>query len=136
MTFMVERLTELRRHLEHLRALEPQVKGAADLERDLSLHNDVLFSLLTVVQLVVDIAGELCARNGLRFGDYTQAVRNLSHLPEFPAELVERLTPLPGFRNVMLHEYVSFDLGRAVAAMRDLEPVDEFLQIVARLEAR
>jgi predicted nucleotidyltransferase len=52
----VERLTELRRYLEHLRALKPQVKGAADLERDLSLHNDVLFSLLTVVQLVVNVA--------------------------------------------------------------------------------
>jgi uncharacterized protein YutE (UPF0331/DUF86 family) len=136
MTFMIERLTELRRHLEHLRALEPRVKAAADLERDLSLHNDVMFSLLTVVQLVIDISGEVCARNGLRFSDYTQAVRNLSQLPDFSAELVDRLAPLPGFRNVMLHEYVSFDLSRAVAAMRDLAPVDEFLRIVSRLEAR
>jgi hypothetical protein len=47
MSFLVERLVELRRHLDHLYALRPRVGSAADLERDLSLHNDVLFSLLT-----------------------------------------------------------------------------------------
>jgi hypothetical protein len=31
----------------------------------------VLFSLLTVCQLVIDAAGELSARRALRFEDYT-----------------------------------------------------------------
>ena len=48
MTWLVERIVELRRHLEHLKALEPRVTGPESLDRDLSLHNDVLFSLLTV----------------------------------------------------------------------------------------
>ena len=54
MTFLVERLTELRRHLDHLRALRPRVSAPEDLARDLSLRNDVLFSLLTVSRLVID----------------------------------------------------------------------------------
>jgi hypothetical protein len=62
MTYLVERLSELRRHLDHLRELVPQVGDRAALERNLSLHNDVLFSLLMVSQLVIDIAGELSAR--------------------------------------------------------------------------
>ena len=66
MTYLVERLAELRRHLEHLRELRPRVAGPESLQRDLSLHNDVLFSLLTVCQLVIDIAGELSARRGDR----------------------------------------------------------------------
>ena len=53
MTYLVERLTELRRHLDHLREIRPRVTGREALERDLSLHNDVLFSLLTVCQLVI-----------------------------------------------------------------------------------
>ena len=64
MTWLVERLAELRRHLDHLKVLEPRVPGPESLERDLSLHNDVLFSLLTVCQLVIDIAGELAGRRG------------------------------------------------------------------------
>ena len=130
MTFLVERLAELRRHLDHLRAIRPRVSGWQDLERDLSLHNDVLFSLLTVCQLVIDIAGELAARRGDRFEDYTEAVRTLGRDARFPPPLVARLEVLPGFRNVLVHEYVGFDMRRVVEALNDLEPLEQFAEIV------
>ena len=135
MTFLVERLTELRRHLDHLRGLQPRVSGREAIEADLSLHNDVLFSLLTVCQLVIDLAGELSARRGDRFEDYTEAVRNLSRDKRFPPELVQRLEMLPGFRNVIVHEYVGLDMDRVVAALRDLDPVERFAEIVHELLA-
>lgn len=130
MTYLVERLAELRRYLDHLRGLRPRVRGREDLARDLSLHNDVLFSLLTVCQLVIDIAGEISSRRGERFEDYTEAVRNLERDPRFPPELVRRLEPLPGFRNVVIHEYVALDLDRVVDALSDLAPLEEFFEIV------
>jgi uncharacterized protein YutE (UPF0331/DUF86 family) len=117
MSPVVERLVELRRHLEHLRELRPRVTGAAALRQDLSLHNDVLFSLLTVCQLVIDVAGELSVRRGLRFEDCTEAVANLSAFPEIPPEVVNELRPLPACRNVLIHEYVALDLERAVEAL-------------------
>lgn len=134
MTFLVERLADLRRYLAHLRSLRPRVSTANELERDLSLHNDVLFSLLSVCQLVIDIGGELSTRKGLRFQDYTEAIRNLSAFDEFPAPLVKELERLPGFRNVLIHEYVALDLERAVEALDRLEPIEEFLEIVAGIE--
>lgn len=135
MTHLADRLGELRRHLEHLRELRPRVGSAADLERDLSLHNDVLFSLLAVCQHVIDIASELASRRGLRFEDYTAAVAGLTTYPELSEELVEQLVPLPGFRNVVIHEYVMLDFDRVVVALDRLEPVEEFVRIVARMEA-
>lgn len=132
--YIVERLAELRRHLDHLRALGPRVRSRADLEVDLSLHNDVLFSLLTVCQLVIDIAGDLSARRGDRFEDYTQAIRNLARDPKFPPDLVYALERLPGFRNILIHEYVAFDLQRAVEAIDQLDAVEQFLEIVRRGE--
>ena len=133
MTFLVERLSELRRHLDHLREIRPRVGGREDLERDLSLHNDVLFSLLTVCQLVIDVAGELAARRGDRFEDYTQAVRSLARDARFSPELVRKLERLPGFRNVVIHEYVTLDLDRVVEALDDLEPVERFLDAALRV---
>jgi uncharacterized protein YutE (UPF0331/DUF86 family) len=130
LTYLVERLAELRRHLDHLRQIRPRVVGREALERDLSLHNDVLFSLLTICQLVIDVAGELSARRGDRFEDYSQAVRNLSRDVRFPDELVRELERLPGFRNVVIHEYVALDLDRVVTALDRLEPIERFLQIV------
>lgn len=135
MSPLVERLTELRRHLEHLKALQPRVPHAGLLAQDLSLHNDVLFSLMTLCQLVINMAGELSARRGARYEDYTGAVRNLGGDPRFPAELVSALERLPGFRNVIIHEYVALDLNRAFAALNDLGPIQEFVRIVAEIES-
>ena len=134
MTFLVERLADLRRHLEHLREIRPQVADAASLERDLSLHNDVLFSLLVVCQAVIDIAGELAGRQGIRFQDYSEAVRALAKLESVPADLVEELALLPGFRNILIHEYVALDYGRVVGALETLEPIERFARIVGQME--
>lgn len=134
MTFLVERLADLRRHVDHLRALRPRVRERADLERDLSLHNDVLFSLLMVCQAVIHIAGELAGRRGIRFQDYTEAVRALHHFDQIPSDLVERLARLPGFRNVLIHEYVGLDFQRVIEALDRLDDLDEFSRIAAGLE--
>jgi uncharacterized protein YutE (UPF0331/DUF86 family) len=136
MTYLVERLAELRRHLDHLRDLRPRVTGREALERDLSLHNDVLFSLLTVCQLVIDIAGELSARRGERFEDYTDAVRKLAVDPRFPPGLVRALDRLPGFRNVLIHEYVTLDMDRVIEALDQLDPVEQLVEIVRQIELK
>jgi len=130
MTYLVERLAELRRHLDHLSKIRPKVSDRSALENDLSLKNDVLFSLLTVCQLVIDIAGELSASTGERFGDYTEAIRSLSGDERFSEELVRKLERLPGFRNVIVHEYVTLNLDRVIEALDGLEPVEEFFEIV------
>lgn len=134
MTWIVERLVELRRHLDHLRELRPGVSGPEALEVNLSLHNDVLYSLLTVSQLVIDIAGELSAREGHSFEDYTTAVRNLGRIEGFDREMVEALARLPGFRNVLIHEYVEVDYDMVMRAMEELEPVEDFLETVRERE--
>jgi uncharacterized protein YutE (UPF0331/DUF86 family) len=135
MTFLVERLAELRRHLDHLTELRPRVGGADALQTDFSLRNDVLFSLLSVCQLVIDIASELSARRGARFENYTEAIRGLGMDARFSAELVDQLVPLAGFRNVVIREYVALDFARVIDALNNLQQVEEFSHIVARMEA-
>jgi len=136
MTFLVERLADLRQHVDHLRTLAPRVRDPDTLRRDLSLRNDVLFSLLVVCQAVIDVAGELASRRGIRFQDYTEAVRALRQVDGIPPELVARLEPLPGFRNVLVHEYVALDYERVLDALRELDAVEAFVRVVAAVEAR
>ena len=45
------------------------------------------------------------------------------------------LDRLPGFRNVLVPEYVSLDLERVVQAMEALQPVRAFLETVRRCAA-
>lgn len=93
--------------------------------------NDVLFSLLTVCQKFIDVSAELATRRGERFEDYAGAVRSLAADPLFPPDLVRELERLPGFRNVLVHEYVALDMSRVVEALDRLGPVEQFL-VIAR----
>ena len=47
---------------------------------------------------------------------------------------MDALEPIAGFRNVVVHEYVQIDYGRVIAAVDGLAPIDEFVDVVARLE--
>lgn len=128
---LVERLAELRLHLEHLHEIRPGVESSDALRGDLSLRNDVLHSLQIVCQVVIDVAGDLAARAGLPFEGYTEAIRRLPEAGAFPRELASRLESLPGFLNVLVHEYVAIDLDRVVAALHELDPVEEFADLLA-----
>jgi uncharacterized protein YutE (UPF0331/DUF86 family) len=51
-----------------------------------------------------------------------------------PADLVRELERIPGFRNIVIHEYVALDLARVVEALRRLDPIDQFIAIVSEIE--
>ena len=136
MTYLAERVAELRRQLTHLEELRPHVPEPAALDADLSLSNDVRHALLVVCQRVIDVAGELSARRGLRFEDYNEAVRNLAIYEEFPDALIRRLEPLPALRNALVHASPPADSGRVFDALGKLDGAQRFVQGVARVIQR
>lgn len=111
--------------------LQTRVATAGQLKRDISLRNDVLFSLMMAAQLLIDISAQLSSEINIPFGDYTEAVRNLGRLAWMPEELVATLSRLPGFRNIVIHEYVGLDYDLVLAALRQLDPLEEFVCVVA-----
>jgi uncharacterized protein YutE (UPF0331/DUF86 family) len=131
---VVDRLAELRKHLDHLYELRPLVTGPEILRDDLSLSNDVLHSLQIICQVVIDIASELSARHRLRVQDYTEAVQNLAAIPGFTSKVARDLEKLPGFRNVLIHEYVTLDYALVIEALNQLGAVEEFAETVRRTE--
>ncbi|MEK6375568.1 MAG: DUF86 domain-containing protein [Acidobacteriota bacterium] len=134
MTFLVERLAELQRYLTHAKAIRHRVPDAAALEDDLTLRNDVIHSLFVIAQLVIDIAGELGSRRGVRVETYKEAIRGLSSEPGFSSELVAQLEPLAGFRDIVVHEYIGIDAARVIDALHQLDRIEQFLEIVRRAE--
>ncbi|HLW48664.1 MAG TPA: HepT-like ribonuclease domain-containing protein [bacterium] len=87
-----------------------------------------------ICQMVIDVCGELSARNGLRFDDYTEAVRNLEALAGFPGDVVAVLSRLPGFRTVIVDEYVTIDNARVLRALHEMEPIEAFVRLAAARE--
>ena len=63
-------------------------------------------------------------------------MRNLSRDERFPPALVGEIERLPGFRNVLIHEYVALDMRRVVEALDRLDPIQEFFEIVRQIASR
>lgn len=61
-------------------------------------------------------------------------MRTLARDDRFPPDLVGQLERLPGFRHIVTHEYVALDLNRVVEAAGQLEPIRQFVGIVAGIE--
>ena len=60
---------------------------------------------------------------------------NLAKDDRFSSDLVQDLERLPGFRNVVIHDYVALDMNRVMEALTHLEPIEQFVEIVAQMEA-
>lgn len=134
MSYLAERLTDLRRHLDHLAEVRGRVDGPEALRRDLSLANDVHYSLLIAIQRVIDVAAELSTRRGLRFEDFQETIRNLAIHEEFPDALIRRLEPLPELRHSLI--YGSPEPERVVDLLGRLDSVERFAQGVGRVLQR
>lgn len=136
MTYLEERVADLRRHLDHLQTIQPRVRSAGDLSRSRSLDNDVKYSLLMVSQRVIDIAGELSARRRLSFEDFSEAIRNLAIYEEIPDPLIRRLEPLSRLRNALIHGNGALSPTHIRDALGLLGGVERFLQALEHLGAK
>ena len=61
-------------------------------------------------QNVLDIATHIAASAGRDVPDYASSIDQLAALGVLPAEFAQRLRPLAGFRNVIVHGYLDIDL--------------------------
>jgi uncharacterized protein YutE (UPF0331/DUF86 family) len=107
----------LRRHLLALDAALTRLERHALVNLDDYLANPDLQwtverGLLVCTQNVLDIATHVSASAGLDSPDYTTSIDALGRLGMLPRELVQRLRPLAGFRNLLVHNYLAVDPAR------------------------
>ena len=96
--FVANRLATLRQHLDHLDQLRPIISGPAALAADLSLSNDVRWSLFTVCRAVLDLAGTSPSRDHLRVLEIdpariVAAINDLGPLDDFAQILATTQQP-------------------------------------------
>ncbi len=79
----------------------------------------------------MDVAQHLCSSEG--WGppaDNADALRQLARHEVLATELSEQLARAVGFRNVLVHEYVTVDDGIVVRRLADLSDLDRFVSAV------
>lgn len=126
--------------LRLLRGMD-DAREALDAESAASLHRQsdplwlpgVKYLLQTAVEACIDVAQHLCATQG--WGppdDNGDAMRLLGDRGVLSQDLSQRMRMAVGFRNVLVHEYVSVDDAIVIQRVRDHRDLQDFADSVIR----
>ena len=107
-------LTHLRKHAGRPRAALDSLDEAWLVER----------GLLLCAQNALDVATHLAASAGRDAPDYASAIDALAELGVLPRDFCSRFRGVAGFRNVLVHGYLSVDLDRVHRLIN--EHLDDF----------
>ena len=124
----------------HLRSLEDTVAvlrtvqgwQARDLADEATRLWTVAHGMQIAIQNVVDIAAHLSA--ALATGEvpesYHDAILALGRLGLLDPSFAERIAPMAGLRNILVHGYLRLDVDRLVTALRSLDDFGAFASAV------
>lgn len=125
---IVAKLGQLRTYLGYLEGYRG--RGLDELRRDHTLRGAIERYLQLAAEAVLDVCDMVIVKDGLkRPEEYRQAIIILGESGVLPVAFAERLAPLAGFRNILVHEYAEVDLAQVHRHLRqDLPDLDRFVR--------
>jgi uncharacterized protein YutE (UPF0331/DUF86 family) len=115
---------------EYIRLLQPYREwDIRRLTEDRIIYGGMLHYLQLAAQVVMDVSAHLQVE--LDFGhvtDYREAILSLGKHGVLPEKFVERMSGLTGFRNILVHEYLTVDPMKVHQVLQHgLEDLKEFI---------
>jgi uncharacterized protein YutE (UPF0331/DUF86 family) len=123
---VIERLEALDSYIAELDQLSQY--SLKDLSDDFIKYRAAQRILQLAAQAIIDIATHIIAADfRLRVQDYRQAILGLGEAGVLTEDFSNRLAPMAGFRNILVHEYLAIDPAKIHTAMTDgLDDLREF----------
>ena len=112
------RLVKLR---EYVRLLEILGKHSEEkFLKDPFLYGNAERYLQLSIQCLLDIGNHIVAEKKLGTpADYTEIIRILGNSGIIPNELVDRILPMAGLRNILVHDYLEIDRTQIYRMIRE-----------------
>jgi uncharacterized protein YutE (UPF0331/DUF86 family) len=131
---ITKRLGKLRDYVGLLRVLRDRTRE--DFVKDPFVIGNAERYLQLAIQVVLDICNHIVADDRLgQVEEYRDAIRLLGQRDYLDPGLTQRLLPMAGLRNILVHDYLEVDRARIHALLQDcLEDFEQFaIQIGKRL---
>lgn len=115
-----------------MRKLEPlRAKRRDEFETDPYLKDIVERNLEVAAQACIDIANRVITVEGLdKPSDAYGAIEMLGKVAVLPIDLAHRLSPIAGFRNILVHEYLEIDWDQVLNNLQRLVDLHKFAEHV------
>jgi uncharacterized protein YutE (UPF0331/DUF86 family) len=119
------RLDELNERLTRLEAIKDRPRSEFDQDpylRDIAERN-----LEVAIQCCIDISNRVISLEKARKPvDYYEAISILGELGVLPPDFARHLAPIAGFRNILIHEYLSVDWEQVYKHLQELDDLKLF----------
>ena len=119
------RLDELSERLSRLEPLKS--KARAEFAQDAYLRDIVERNLEIAAQCCLDIANRVVSMEGAQKpADYQESILRLGELGVLSVDFARRLAPVAGFRNILVHEYLTVDWDKVYGNLQRLDELKQF----------
>lgn len=123
------RLDELSERLARLQPLREKTRSA--FHEDPYLRDIAERNLEVAAQCCIDICNRIISLEGAtKPRDYYEAILRQGELGVLPADFARTLAPLAGFRNILVHQYLSIDWDEVYAHLQRLDELKRFARFV------
>ena len=123
------RLDELNERLTRLQPLRE--KPRAEFDQDPYLRDIVERNLEIAAQCCIDISHRIISlEKAQKPQDYYEAIIRMGELAVLPADFARKLAPITGFRNILVHEYLSVDWDEVYSNLHQLHKLSQFMDHV------
>ena len=117
---------------ERLARFEPhRDKPRSEFDQDPYLRDIVERNLEIAAQSCIDICHRIISlENARKPTDYYEAILIVGELGVLPVDFSQHLAPIAGFRNILVHEYISVDWDLVYEKLQQLDDLDRFRELV------
>jgi len=130
------RLDELNERLARLEVLK--AKSRSEFDADPYLRDIVERNLEVAAQCCLDICHRIISiEKALKPGDYHEAFLRMREFGVLPPEFARKLSPIAGFRNILVHEYLGLDWNEVYSNLQKIDDLVKFAEYIREwLKAR
>jgi uncharacterized protein YutE (UPF0331/DUF86 family) len=117
-----------------LKKLEPfKAKKKEELLQDPYLQDIIERNLEVAAQAVIDISNRIISIEGLeKPRDYYEAIKRLGEAGILALEFSEKLAPIAGFRNILVHDYLDINWDEVYNNLHQLNDISRFMKQIKK----
>ena len=106
-------------------------KSRAEFDGDVYLRDIVERNLEIAAQCCIDISHRIISlEKAQKPRDYYEAIIRMGELAVLPTDFARELAPIAGFRNILIHEYLSVDWDEVYKHLQDLDDLVRFAELI------